>query len=224
MAASRSNQSQETRAMIIRTAKEMFMKLGYRAVSTRLIAEACGVTQPALYHHFKDKQALYLDVMRSVCDGTRSALGRMIGSEPDMRGRLYRFTAYMLASHPEDLSRMFHDIRHELAAESQRIIYELWRSAYLVPLIDIFGEGQRSGELRSSAQFGMTPEKSARMLLGMINQSLASAQTAIAGASAPQGGGADAAGENGQKDWEPQAHMLVNVLLYGLSAAPPPSE
>ncbi|WP_308638565.1 TetR/AcrR family transcriptional regulator [Paenibacillus silvisoli] len=218
MAATKSNTSQETRAIIIRTAKELFMKLGYRAVSTRLIAEACGVTQPALYHHFKDKQALYLDVMRSVCDGTRSALDRITGDESDTRNRLYRFTAYMLSSHPEDLSRMFHDIRHELAPESQRIVYELWRSAYLEPLIDLFEEGQRIGQLRNATQFGMTPEKSARLLLGMINQSLANAQAAIKGTPSPSGE------QPATIDWEAQSRMLIDVLLYGLSAAPPPSE
>ncbi|SFT01141.1 TetR/AcrR family transcriptional regulator [Paenibacillus sp. BC26] len=212
MAANKSNQTQETRAMIIRTAKELFMELGYRAVSTRQIADACGLTQPALYHHFKDKQALYVDVMRSVCDGTRSSLDRIIQRETDVRHRLCHVTAYMLANHPEDLSRMFHDIRHELAPESQRIIYELWRSAYLAPLLAIFEAGQRDGQLRSSAQFGMDAEKSARLLMGLINQTLASASTFSA---------AGAAGT--KKNWDEQAQLLINVLLYGLSATPPPS-
>ncbi|WP_218147112.1 TetR/AcrR family transcriptional regulator [Paenibacillus sp. CF384] len=198
--------------MIIRTAKELFMELGYRAVSTRQIADACGLTQPALYHHFKDKQALYVDVMRSVCEGTRSVLDGIIQRETDVRHRLYRITAYMLASHPEDLSRMMHDIRHELAPESQRIIYELWRSAYLTPLITVFEAGQHDGQLRSSAQFGIDAEKSARLLMGLINQTLAAASTVSAASTADT-----------KKNWDDQAQMLINVLLFGLSATPPPS-
>jgi AcrR family transcriptional regulator len=42
----------ETRCLILQAAHRPFMEQGYRAVSTRQIAAACGITQPALYRHF----------------------------------------------------------------------------------------------------------------------------------------------------------------------------
>ncbi|MGL4818643.1 MAG: TetR/AcrR family transcriptional regulator, partial [Bacilli bacterium] len=54
----------DTRETIIEAAKTLFMTHGYRAVSTRMIAKDCGITQPALYHHFSDKQALYTEVLK----------------------------------------------------------------------------------------------------------------------------------------------------------------
>lgn len=207
--------------MIIRTAKELFMSLGYRAVSTRQIADACGLTQPALYHHFSDKQSLYVEVMRYVCEGTRAALDRIIRRESGIGECLVHVTHYMIANHPEDLSQMFHDIRHELSLESQIAIYSLWKNAYLDPLVSIFEDGQRDGRLRGSAQFGITPDMSARLLMGLISQSRSS----------PSGGGYEnQAGRSAaasvplssQKEGDQQARMLVHVLLYGLSAAEPP--
>ena len=206
--------------MIVKTAKELFMTLGYRAVSTRQIADACGLTQPALYHHFADKQSLYVEVMRYVCEGTRSALERIIRRESGIYDRLLQVTYYMIANHPEDLSRMFHDIRHELTPESQATIYALWRNAYLDPIVSIFEEGQREGQLRDTGQFGITPEMSARLLMGLISQSLGAQVVGPSGVPSNPGGGPE---KGGKKEREQQAAMLVNLLLYGLSAAESPS-
>jgi len=42
------------RELIINTAFELFLKQGYATTSVRQIAEAVGVTEAALYYHFKD--------------------------------------------------------------------------------------------------------------------------------------------------------------------------
>ena len=41
------------------------MAHGYRAVSTRQVAEAVGLTQPALYHHFATQADLYQGLLFS---------------------------------------------------------------------------------------------------------------------------------------------------------------
>jgi len=45
----------ETRKVVLQAARRLFLEFGFHAVSTRQIAEACGLTQPALYHHFANK-------------------------------------------------------------------------------------------------------------------------------------------------------------------------
>lgn len=60
----------ETYQTIIKTAQRLFMESGYRAVSTRQIAKICGITQPALYHHFKNKQDLYIAVLQDALHHT----------------------------------------------------------------------------------------------------------------------------------------------------------
>ncbi len=52
------------RELIINTAADLFRKQGYTATSVRQIADEVGVTEAALYYHFKDgKRALFSEVV-----------------------------------------------------------------------------------------------------------------------------------------------------------------
>ncbi|MGA9723402.1 MAG: TetR/AcrR family transcriptional regulator [Candidatus Binatus sp.] len=52
-------QSQATRAALIKTARKLFARLGYAATDIETVARRTRVTRGALYHHFKDKQDLF---------------------------------------------------------------------------------------------------------------------------------------------------------------------
>ncbi|MDN6125686.1 MAG: TetR/AcrR family transcriptional regulator, partial [Lactiplantibacillus plantarum] len=64
--ATRAEQMAKTHQAILDTARELFLRNGYDATSTRDIANAIGITQPALYHHFKDKEVSFLAVFTPV--------------------------------------------------------------------------------------------------------------------------------------------------------------
>ncbi len=49
---------------ILETAERLFLEHGYQAVSIRDIANACGVTNAALYYYFPSKEALFREVLR----------------------------------------------------------------------------------------------------------------------------------------------------------------
>ena len=70
--------TEETRRAILRAAHNLFMELGYRAVTTRMVADASGVKQPLLYYHFADKEALYLEVQREQSMAYKAALERIV--------------------------------------------------------------------------------------------------------------------------------------------------
>ncbi len=48
-----------TRERLLQTAVSLFASSGYRGVSMRDLAGAVGITPPALYNHFPNKEALY---------------------------------------------------------------------------------------------------------------------------------------------------------------------
>ncbi|MBS1081230.1 TetR/AcrR family transcriptional regulator [Gluconobacter kondonii] len=50
------------------TACELFNKLGYENVSTRMIAEHLGVSQPTIYHYYKSKDLIFLEIARESFD------------------------------------------------------------------------------------------------------------------------------------------------------------
>jgi AcrR family transcriptional regulator len=60
----RDRERQETRNLILDAAREMFARDGYEAVSMRAIAKRIEYTPTAIYHHFKDKDALFLELCR----------------------------------------------------------------------------------------------------------------------------------------------------------------
>lgn len=63
-----------TRERIQTEAARLFVASGYHGVSMREVAEAVGVTKPALYHHYADKEALFLAML----DGALATLGRLV--------------------------------------------------------------------------------------------------------------------------------------------------
>jgi AcrR family transcriptional regulator len=69
-------QSQATRAALIRNARKLFARLGYAATDIETVARRTRVTRGALYHHFKDKQ----DLFSAVFDLEEQKLAQIIGA------------------------------------------------------------------------------------------------------------------------------------------------
>jgi AcrR family transcriptional regulator len=55
-----------TRAHIVRTATDLFSTAGYDATSIETVLEKSGVSRGALYHHFENKEALFVAVFETV--------------------------------------------------------------------------------------------------------------------------------------------------------------
>jgi AcrR family transcriptional regulator len=79
----KAEQAEETRALLIAAARSRFGEAGYAGTSLDEIAAGVGVTIGALYHHFRDKRALFQAVheqverqlSRDVMTGMRERIG-----------------------------------------------------------------------------------------------------------------------------------------------------
>lgn len=56
----------DRRGQILNKATTLFSKQGYDKVTIRSLAEACGISEPALYRHFASKDELYSAVLESI--------------------------------------------------------------------------------------------------------------------------------------------------------------
>lgn len=59
----REKQKEETVADILRVSEELFHKQGYEKTTIQNIAERCGLSKGALYHHFRSKE----EVLEKIC-------------------------------------------------------------------------------------------------------------------------------------------------------------
>lgn len=198
---------QETRRTILRTAARLFMEHGYRAVSTRQIADICGLTQPALYHYFSDKQDLYVAVMREELAETKAALERIARRNESVQERLKRVVRYLLSTVQRDLGMMFHDINNELSVEAQQLLTVEHRASMIAPIASIFQEGIQQGVLRTPQQGGLDATSATYLFLSMLSRFLMKPQRHVL----------DDHSETSSLKESDSADVVVNVLLYGLA-------
>lgn len=81
-------QGERTRQRIIEAAAQLFARKGFYGTSIADLAQATGLTKGALYHHFKNKDALFFAVIRAVRDTWMKAVGRDVLKAEDALTRL----------------------------------------------------------------------------------------------------------------------------------------
>lgn len=58
----------ESRARILQEATRLFIEEGYHHMSMRHLAERAALSKAGIYHHFKDKESLFVAVLRQYLD------------------------------------------------------------------------------------------------------------------------------------------------------------
>lgn len=103
----RAQQAQATKQALIDVARELFTSRGYFAVGVRDFAAAVGMTRGALYHHFPDKEALFVAVFDAVEQELLSRLEKAVGRDGDPWARFRRgIQAYLGAVTQPDVQRI----------------------------------------------------------------------------------------------------------------------
>lgn len=203
----REEESEETRRLILQVAQQLFMEYGYRAVTTRQIADACGLTQPALYHYFADKEALYLAMAREELARLKAVLERIARRSEPLAERLRRLASYLLTTTRHDLALMLHDIRYELSAEVRAQLHTLFEESLIAPIAAVFNEGLEQGLLRSPSEGGVDARMAAYLFMSLMSRFVVWGRETL-----------PAVAENRRETLaSEQAALLVRVLLYGLA-------
>jgi AcrR family transcriptional regulator len=75
----KAQQSESTRAELVAVARRLFAERGYANTPTEELVRQAGMTRGALYHHFKDKRALF----EAVFEDVEQSLMAMIAARAD---------------------------------------------------------------------------------------------------------------------------------------------
>jgi TetR/AcrR family transcriptional regulator len=125
MARGRASNYEDVRAMILTHAAHLFARGGYPGTSMNEVAEATGLSKATLYHYFRDKYALLVDI----ADGHVSKLealiveveARHLAPDEHMRALIVRIMAEYAGA--EDAHRVLtSEVRFLEPADRKRII------------------------------------------------------------------------------------------------------
>lgn len=199
----RTSADHDTYQFIIRVSYQLFMELGYRKVSTRMIAERCRITQPALYHHFKNKQNIYKEVINTSISQTEHALLKITEEFQNLEECIYQISLYFLENHQEDLMQMFHDLQHEMPNDIQMQLRNRWQEGFLNPIMLVFDKAEKDNKI-SLQKIESTSEEIAFVFLQYI-------QTAMKPSYIN-----DFSKEQQKKEIKRKAQLIVHLFLFGI--------
>lgn len=93
----KNNEAQaKTRQQLIEAAAEVFAEVGFRSATVRAICERAGANIAAINYHFRDKEKLYLEVLRFTQEQALEKYPTDIGVKPDAAPEL-RLKAFIRA-------------------------------------------------------------------------------------------------------------------------------
>jgi AcrR family transcriptional regulator len=153
------------RAVILDTAARLFSQRGYKGVSIRDIAQACGLTNAALYYHFKNKEDLYLAVLRHSHGKVMLSVAAGLDPGGDLRARLKRLVlryGEVMCGQRQSFQTMRRDLAQIDDARAGKLFGEM-RAGFMRPMQSLIETGQAEGRIASG-----DPALLARLLHGMI--------------------------------------------------------
>jgi AcrR family transcriptional regulator len=153
------------RETILDEAAKLFSQKGYKGVSIRDIAQACGMTNAALYYHFKNKEALYLAVLRHAHQSVMASVAEAGEPTVDIRVRLRQLVlryAEVMCKQRQSFQTMRRDLAHIDDARAGKLYGEM-RAGFLRPIQAVIEGGQASSCIAAGDSHLL-----ARLLHGMI--------------------------------------------------------
>lgn len=130
----------KTHQAILDAARTLFLSRGYQGTSTRDIAKIVGITQPALYHHFADKDILFLQVIKTVGSEIKSGIddiNQQCATVPADE-RLIGITQVLTNEHPRDIFTVIHSSFADLKPKNMQQLGIIFQTDYVTPIENYF--------------------------------------------------------------------------------------
>lgn len=135
---------------ILKAAEQLFAKKGFDAVSMSAIASLAKTSKPNIYHHFKNKNELYLAIVKKAVSRTTALLDAIEDDPGTFTQHLADFSLGQLNNMYENRQSTQLILREALSGGSERgreIAKHVFRDVF-TRLISLIEKGQHEDEFR----------------------------------------------------------------------------
>jgi TetR/AcrR family transcriptional regulator len=154
------------RQRLLEGATELFTRKGYASTTVREIVAAAGVSKPVLYYYFRNKEGIYLELMKEAfgkVDDLLVASQDERGSATEKLLRLCDQTYSLFREHVK-VARIMYAIYYGPHQGAPFFDFDAYHVKFLKTIQQLIGEGIRKGEFRKG-----NPEEMTWAIIGAVN-------------------------------------------------------
>jgi AcrR family transcriptional regulator len=143
------DESTETRSgrdRILAHARTLFIERGFTDVSMREIADAAGLRKASIYHHFRDKEALFTAIVLEETIDLRHRMEESIVGVEGFRARLDKLTEIQMLSTRSHSMRLAEDFRSHIPEHRHEEMHRELRELFAI-YETLFTEAHAAGEI-----------------------------------------------------------------------------
>lgn len=133
---------------LLRAAERLFLADAYERVSVSQILEAAGVRAPTLYHHFGDKENLFVCLAERAFARLGSAVSASLDACGNVEAALGRVCAALNGPHGFDMPQTLRDAATLDRPESRERVLRAYLEQLYEPLCAVLVSGMEKGVLR----------------------------------------------------------------------------
>lgn len=124
--AGRPNRAAEQRRRVLDASVDIFSRRGYRATSMNEIAAEVGLSKPTLYHYFRSKEDILVQLYEDVMEQSVSSARAIMAAAPDPYEGLRQLIAYRVSYTCENqaIHKVFFEEEDELPPELLRTVID----------------------------------------------------------------------------------------------------
>jgi AcrR family transcriptional regulator len=135
------------RERLLRAADECFRSGGYTEIGVAMLLERAGVQAPTLYHHFRDKEELYVAWSSGAWTSLAGAIDEAVRPELPTEPALIAYAWVLLERRGLDVQQMLRDVEAMVRPESKEELLSRYLQGVQSRLIGILLKGVARGEL-----------------------------------------------------------------------------
>lgn len=157
--------SAESRTRILNEANRLFIEQGYHRLSMRQIAENAGISKAGIYHHFKDKEALFLAVLTDCLEKLELVILEAEQTDGPVKDKISVMVHRILNLPPRQraIIRLASQEMGHITQSSRLSFNKIYHQKFIGRMAGLLARGAEAGEFQSIEPMTMT-----WALLGLI--------------------------------------------------------